>query len=71
MLLAVLNSIVDQLGILGLLGGGEDERWVGGGILRLVLLNGYIRVSIVLRCKSQHLLLKSPESQTTVCQRVS
>lgn len=39
MLLAVFDSEVDQLSILGLLGGGEDERWVGCGVLRLVLLN--------------------------------
>ena len=40
MLLAVLNRDIHQLSILGLLGGGEDERRVGGGILRLVLFNG-------------------------------
>ncbi len=34
--LAVFNSNVDQLGIFGLLGGGENEGGVGGGILRLV-----------------------------------
>ena len=39
-LLAVGDSIVDELGVLGLLGGGEDEGRVGGGILRLVLANG-------------------------------
>ena len=38
--LAVLNSSVDQLCILWLLGGGEDEGWVGGGILGLVLVDG-------------------------------
>lgn len=38
--LAVLDGIVDQLGVLGLLGGGEDERGVGGGILGLVLFDG-------------------------------
>ena len=42
--LAVLHtvgdSIVNELGVLGLLGGGEDEGGVGGGILRLVLANG-------------------------------
>jgi hypothetical protein len=36
----VRNSIVNELGVLGLLGGGEDEGRVGGGILRLVLANG-------------------------------
>jgi hypothetical protein len=39
-LLAVGDSIVDELGVLGLLGGGEDEGRVGGGVLRLVLANG-------------------------------
>jgi hypothetical protein len=37
--LAVFNSNVDQLGIFGFLGGGENEGRVGGGILRLVLAN--------------------------------
>ena len=36
----VRDSIVNELGVLGLLGGGEDEGRVGGGILRLVLANG-------------------------------
>ena len=40
MLLAVGDSLVDELGVLRLLGGGEDEGRVGGGILRLVLANG-------------------------------
>ena len=40
MLLSVLNGLVDELGVLGLLGGGEDQGRVGGGILRLVLANG-------------------------------
>ena len=39
-LLAVGDSLVDELGVLGLLGSGEDEGRVGGGILRLVLANG-------------------------------
>ena len=38
--LAVRNRLVDQLRVLGLLGGGEDEGRVGGGILRLVLVDG-------------------------------
>ncbi len=38
--LAILDRGVYQFGILGLLGGGEDERRIGGGILWLVLLNG-------------------------------
>lgn len=40
MLLAVLNGGVNQRRVLGLLGGGEDERGVGCGILGLVLLDG-------------------------------
>lgn len=31
---------IDEAGVLGLLGGGEDQGGVGGGILRLVLANG-------------------------------
>ena len=40
MLLAVLDSLVDQGGIFGFLGGGKDEGRIGGGVLRLVLANG-------------------------------
>lgn len=40
MLLSVLNGLVDELGVLWLLGGGEDQGGVGGGILRLVFANG-------------------------------
>jgi hypothetical protein len=36
----VCDSIVNELGVLGLLGSGEDEGRVGGGILGLVLANG-------------------------------
>jgi hypothetical protein len=36
----VCDSIVNELGVLGLLGGGEDEGRVGGGVLGLVLANG-------------------------------
>jgi hypothetical protein len=39
-LLSVLNGIVNELGVLGLLCGGEDQGRVGGGILRLVLVDG-------------------------------
>lgn len=38
--LAVLNSLIDELGVFGFLGGRKDEGWVGGGILRLVLVDG-------------------------------
>lgn len=40
LLLAVGDGDVNQLGVLGFLGGGEDERGVGGGILGLVLVDG-------------------------------
>jgi hypothetical protein len=40
LVLGVLNSDVDELGVLGLLGGGEDQGRVGGGILGLVLGDG-------------------------------
>lgn len=39
--LAVLNGGIDQLGILGLLGSGQDQGRVGGSILGLVLADGY------------------------------
>jgi hypothetical protein len=44
--LAVGNGVVNQLGILGLLGSSQDERGVGGGILGLVLGDGYEEVSL-------------------------
>lgn len=37
LLLAVLDGGIDQRGIFGLLGGGQNQGRVGGGILRLVL----------------------------------
>ncbi len=40
MRLAVLNGNVDQLGIFSLLGCGENEGGVGGGILGLVFADG-------------------------------
>lgn len=40
LLLGEGNGVVDELGVLGLLGGGQDQRGVGGGILRLVLVDG-------------------------------
>lgn len=42
LLLAILNSNIHQLGILGLLRRGQDEGWVGGGILGGVLLDGCV-----------------------------
>ena len=40
LLLALLDGGVDQAGIFGLLGRGQDEGGVGGGILGLVLADG-------------------------------
>ena len=40
LLLAVGDGIVDQAGVVGFLGGGEDQGRVGGCVLRLVLLDG-------------------------------
>lgn len=40
LLLGPVDGNVDQLGVLGLLGGGKDQGGVGGGILGLVLANG-------------------------------
>jgi hypothetical protein len=45
-LLAVSDGNIHKLGILGLLGGSEDQGRVGGGILRLVLANSCLEVSI-------------------------
>ncbi len=39
-LLAVLDGDINEWSILLLLGGGEDEGWVGGGVLWLVLGDG-------------------------------
>ena len=44
--LAVGDRGIDELGILGLLGGSEDQGGVGGSILRLVLANGCEDVSV-------------------------
>lgn len=41
--LGLLDSSVEESGILGLLGGGENQGGVGGGILGLVLGNGWKR----------------------------
>jgi hypothetical protein len=40
-ILAILNRRINQLGVFGFLGSREDEGGIGGGILRLVLLNCY------------------------------
>jgi len=45
-LLAVGDSYVLELGVFFLLGCCEDERWVGGGILRLVFANCWKIISI-------------------------
>lgn len=47
-LLSVGNGGLDELGVFGLLGGGEDQRGVGRGILGLVLSNGYGEASVKL-----------------------
>lgn len=39
MFLAILNGMVNQLGIFWFLGCGEDQRGIGGGILWLVLFD--------------------------------
>lgn len=44
--LGVRNGLVDQGGVLGLLGGGEDEGGVGRRILGLVLADGWRNVSM-------------------------
>lgn len=43
--LGVRDGLVDQGGVLGLLGGGEDEGGVGRRILGLVLADGWAGVS--------------------------
>lgn len=40
LLLTVGNSSVNEGSVLGLLGSGQDQGWVGGGILGLVLADG-------------------------------
>lgn len=54
LLLSVVDGNIDQLGVLGLLGGSEDEGGVGGGILRLVLANGYREMSV--SCSICHII---------------
>lgn len=43
--LAVLDGDVHQLGVLLLLGSGQDEGRIGGGILGLIFANGWITKS--------------------------
>lgn len=38
------NGLVNELGVLGLLGSGQDQRGVGGGVLGLVLGDGWVRL---------------------------
>ena len=66
MFLAILDGRLHQLGIFGFLGGGEDEGGVGGGILRLVLFDCCRMLAAILYPETEDILLKSPESQTTV-----
>lgn len=40
-LLSVRDGVVDQVSVVGLLGSGEDQGGVGGGISGLVLGDGY------------------------------
>jgi hypothetical protein len=46
LLLAVFDGGSNELGVFGLLGSRKDQGWVGGGILRLVLANGYDELSV-------------------------
>ena len=66
MFLAIFDRRVNQLGIFGFLGSGEDEGGVGGSILRLVLFDGCGILAAVPQLWTGVALLKSPESQTTV-----
>ena len=43
LLLGVVDGSIRELGVLGLLGGGQDQGRVGGGILRLVLADSCFR----------------------------
>lgn len=46
MFLAVSNSRVDELRVLGFLGSRKDQRRICRGILGLVFANGYGRLSV-------------------------
>jgi hypothetical protein len=59
LLLAVGNSIVDELSIVGLLGGSEDQGGIGGGILGLVLGNGCLSSVSALKWKDCESVLTS------------
>lgn len=54
-LLSVGDGSVNELGILLLLGGLENQTWVGGGILRSVL--GWLEGSIQLSPREKHVII--------------
>lgn len=56
LLLAIGDGSIYQLGVLGLLGGGQDERGVGGGILRLVFANGCCNRALLASCPDATIL---------------
>lgn len=78
LLLTVGNSSVNEGSVLGLLGSGQDQGGVGGGILGLVLADGcgtllanLARGSILLVChvdsiRRRHILAKSPVNRVLV-----
>lgn len=49
--LAVGNSSIDESGVLGLLGGSQDQGGVGGGILGLVLADSCVLLAIAHNCR--------------------
>ena len=51
-LLAICNSVINELGIFGFLGSGEDEGRIGGSVLGLVLSD--CLVLLVLCSKNRH-----------------
>lgn len=58
-LLAVGNSSIDESGILGLLGCGQDQGGVGGGILGLVLADGCDTLAHAVLNSRSHSLVES------------
>ena len=75
LLLGVFDSYVNELGVLGVLDSGKDERRVGGSILRLVSSDSYKRRMYESATERRRFQLerlagnshsKSPESETTV-----